>query len=462
MAHLHNTITIGCCITVASWLLCGDAIADFPQVERLPSTEQTFGKLDARDWRGEVPEESLDDAWHAALATDQRVAASRYNVASASSTAAAAEAERFPSLKLGGEFYALSAQPTFSAQLPAPLSSVELPFMNSSGVGFQAMVNQPLYTFGRISHGINAADEGVNAYQAEFGRTVLDVKMNVAEIYVVVLRTKRIIEVVDSKVVSLDAHARDVGNFFDKGLVPRNDLLSAQVALANARQEALQVHNTLQVANASYNRALGRSLDAPVNLIELRAGDFPNDVDELTQRALQSRPELAAIAAQARSLREQAASLRAKRAPQVGLQGGYVSMTNDYVEPNGIGVIGVGVEWTPIDSGRISHQAAALMEKAEASVRLCRDAQSMIALEVRQKWLDLQTAIHRVEAVRQATTQAEENLRVARDRYQHQVGTNTEVLDAESLRLQAYTNFYNSSYEAMLADLRLRRAIGSL
>jgi outer membrane protein TolC len=418
--------------------------------------------LEASDSRGELPEESLDDAWRVALATDQRVAASRWNVTSASSTAAAAEAERFPSLKLSSEFYALSEQPSFVAQLSASLPSVELPFMNSSGIGFQAMVNQPLYTFGRISHGINAADEGVKAYRAEFGRTILDVKMNVAEIYVVVLRTKRIIEVVDGKVVSLDAHARDVANFFDKGLVPRNDLLAAQVALANARQEALQVHNMLQVANAAYNRALGRSLDAPVKLIELQAGDFPNDVDELTERALQCRPELAAISAQARSLREQAASLRAKRSPQVGLQGGYLSMTNDYVDPNGIGVIGLGVEWTPIDSGRTNHQAAALMEKAEASVRLCRDAQSMIALEVRQKWLDLQTAIHRVEAVRQATTQAEENLRVARDRYQHQVGTNTEVLDAESLRLQAYTNFYNSSYEAMLADLRLRRAIGSL
>jgi outer membrane protein TolC len=56
----------------------------------------------------------------------------------------------------------------------------------------------------------------------------------------------------------------------------------------------------------------------------------------------------------------------------------------------------------------------------------------------------------------------EENLRVARDRYQHQVGTNTEVLDAETLRLQAYTNFYNSTYEALLADLPLRQAIGSL
>jgi len=42
------------------------------------------------------------------------------------------------------------------------------------------------------------------------------------------------------------------------------------------------------------------------------------------------------------------------------------------------------------------------------------------------------------------------------------VGTNTEVLDAETLRLQAYVNFYNSSYDALLADLRLRRAIGNL
>jgi outer membrane protein TolC len=445
-------------VTLAN-LVAGSVLADPPQAERLPrvAVEQQ-ADIAATGY----PAETLEDAWHTALSTDQRIAASRWNISSASSTAAAAEAERFPSLKLASEFYALTDQPKITAQLPSPLPTVELPFLNSSGVGFQALVNQPIYTFGRISHGIYAADEGVKAYQAEMGRTVLDVKMNVAEIYIVVLRTRRIMDVVDSKVVSLDAHARDVASFFDKGLVPRNDLLAAQVALANARQEAIQVHNMLQEANAAYNRALGRSLDAPVSLAEVQAGEFPEDVEALTQQAMQYRPEIAALSAQGRSLQEQAASLRAKLAPQVAAGGGYVSLQNDYVEPNGIGVVGVGVEWTPVDSGRIKHQAQALMAKAEASNRSCRDAQSMIALEVRQKWLDLQTAIHRIEAIRQATTQAEENLRVARDRYQHQVGTNTEVLDAETLRLQAFTNFYNSSYEALLAELRLRRAIGCL
>jgi outer membrane protein len=462
MGYLRIAVETLCYLAVISCQFCENASADPEQTKRLPRTSNAPAPAEASNLGTESPAESLEDAWRAALTTDQRIAASRWNVTSAASTAAAARAEQFPSLKMASEYYALSDQPSFVAKLPAPLPTLDMPFLNSNGVAFQALATQPLYTFGRISHGISAADEGVKAYQADSNRTVLDVKINVAEVYVIVLRTKRIVDVVDSKVASLDAHARDVADFFDKGMVPRNDLLAAQVALANAHQEALQVHNMLQVANATYNRALGRSLDSPVNLAEAKAGDFPDNVDELTQKALQSRPELAAILAQARSLREQAASVRAKRAPQVGLQGGFLYLENEFVDPNGIGVVGLGVEWTPMDSGRTNHQASALMEKAEASIRLCRDAQSMIALEVRQKWLDLQTAIHRVEAVRQSTTQAEENLRVARDRYQHQVGTNTEVLDAETLRLQAYTNFYNSSYEALLADLRLRRAIGSL
>jgi outer membrane protein TolC len=112
--------------------------------------------------------------------------------------------------------------------------------------------------------------------------------------------------------------------------------------------------------------------------------------------------------------------------------------------------------------GRARNAANALCEKAEAVIRMRRDAESMIALEVRQRWLELETARQRLQVARQANAQADENLRVARDRYQHQVGTNTEVLDAESLRVQAYTNLFDSSYQAVLAGLRLRRAVGTL
>ena len=323
-------------------------------------------------------------------------------------------------------------------------------------------MTQPLYTSGRISNGINAAAANVVANRADHGRTVLDVKMNVAEIYVKVLLATRIVDVAESRAVSLSGHDKDVSAMYEKGVVSKNDLLSSQVALADAQQKAMDARADLQVVQSAYNRALGRDLAQPVSLAELRDQEAPPPLGELTQAALSQRPELTSLSAQARALQDQAASVRGKSGPQVAVTGGYLYQQDDYIQPNGITGVMLNVEWNAIDFGRVKNQARELDEKSQALIRLRRDAESMICLEVRQKWIDLQTARERVLVARKTTAQADENLRVARDRYQHQAGTNTEVLDAETLRVQAYTNLYSSTYQAALAALRLQRAVGNL
>jgi outer membrane protein len=406
--------------------------------------------------------ETLDDAFRTALACDQRVEAGQWNVSSAESTWAAARAQGMPSLTLGADYYALSDQPAMQVNL-APLPIVaQQPFMNRDSAGFQGVVTQPIYTSGRVSAGIDAAHSSVHVSQADLCRTLLDVKMNVAESFVAVLRATRLVEVAQSKVASLSGHRSDVGSLFEKGLVSKNDFLSAEVALANAQQQALDANNRLEMARASYNRALGRSLTNPVQLTELQDDGARVDYEQLTAQAIRQRPELVALAAQARALQQQAASERAKNGPQVQIQGGYLYQEDRYVNPNGVAGVLLGVQWNALDMGRVRNEANALSQKAEAVTRMRRDGESMIALEVRQRWLELETARQRVRVARQATAQADENLRVARDRYQHQVGTNTEVLDAETLRVQAFTNLFDSSYQAVLAGLRLRRAVGIL
>ncbi len=440
-------------------LLCGEAhVAADPSM--LAVAPRPGDPVDAYTLEG--PFETLETAWDIALANDQRIASMRLGVAAAQSGCLAAQAEALPSLTLGADYIALSEQPAMKLpQSGLPLPG-QLPFMDRESGGVSAVVTQPLYTFGRISSGVGAAAAGVRVNEAELSRVYLDVKMQVAEAYVAVLRAQRIVGVAESKATSLVSHTRDVSNMFDKGMVSKNDQLAAQVSLADAQQQWLQAQNGLAMAQAAYNRALSRPLPTPVRLGELPETPIVDDVDNLTQTALQSRPELAALHAQARALSEQAASTRAKNAPQIGLAGGYLYQENSYVEPNGIAGLALLAQWNVIDMGRASNQADALCHRAQATMRLCRDAESMIALEVRQRWLELQTARQRVVVAQQATTQADENLRVARDRYQHQAGTNTEVLDAETLRVQAHTNFFNSGYEAALAALRLRRAIGQL
>ena len=407
------------------------------------------------------PQETLEDAWRMALATDQRLEASQWNLSSATRSVEAAQAEMYPSATLGADYLVISQELAFKLPPSAVLPS-RLPFFQQASGGFHALVTQPLYTSGRISNGINAAEAGVAANQADVQRTQLDVKMNVAEIYISVLRAIRLVEVANNKVTSLAAHAQDVEALHNKGVVAKTDLLAARVALADAQQQLLQARNGLEITRAMYNRALGRPLTEPVNVANLRDEDGTGDVEQLTRQAIQCRPEVAQLSAQACELRAQAASTEAKKGPQVAVMGGYLYQQDRYIDPNGVAGVGVGVEWNVFDAGRVCNQSAALFQKAEAVIRMRMDLESRIALEVRQKWLDLQTARERINVARQATVQAEENLRTVRDRYRQQIGTNTEVLDADTLLVQAYSNFYNSSYEAVLARMRLCRAVGTL
>ncbi len=407
--------------------------------------------------------ETLEQAWDAALQVDQQLKARRREVSSAEHSLRASRAERWPTLGVDSSYTVRSDEPAFRFRFPAmSVPDGTFPFAESDSFAFGANVNLPLYTGGRIRHGIDAADADLasSVFQRDVARA--DLKMAVAAAYVSVLRAQRDLAVTQSTVRSLDSHVHDVEKRFQCEQVPRNDLLAARVALSNARHNALRSANAFDLSRATYNRQLGRPLAAPVSLAE-RAPALPNaDLDALSARAVGNRPEIALLASRAEGLRHQAAAVRATSLPQVEMRGEYSYEENRYREPEGIAAAGVGVRWTLFDAGRDRQRATALSHKAEAVLHQKADLESAVRLEVRRAWLDVQEARARVEVAREAVVQADENLRVARRQYSLGVGTNTEVLDAETLRTQSYRNFYASTYELVLAGLALRRSTGDL
>lgn len=402
------------------------------------------------------PPETLDDAWRVALQNDDRIKAGGWNVSAAEQARAAACAEGCPSVSVGANLIATSDP------IAVIIPTGDVPLFDSRSVGFHAVVTQPIYTAGKIDSQVAAAGAEASASRAEVDRTRLDVKMTVAELYVAALRGKRIVEVARSKVASLKAHAQDVENRFQVDKASRNEVLAVQVALADAQQQELRAVNSLEMTKAAYNRALGRNMTDAVNIAELQDNGEPAPVDDLVRAAWQHRPEIRELSDRAAALRDQAAAACSENSPQVSLRGGYLYQSDRFVEPNGVAGVALTAQWNLFDSGRAAHQATALSQRAEAALRLRRDAETSIALEIRQRWLEYQTAKRQIAFARIAITQADENLRVVRDRYVQQLGNNTEVLDAETMRAQAYMNWYNSVYEAALVRLRLRRAVGVL
>jgi len=412
--------------------------------------------------------ESLQDAWAIALNVDPALEASRWQSSAAQRGLYAARAERLPTVSARASYSVFDNPLTFNAPVPAVPGILPAPVIASVTVNQREFflggirATQPLYTFGRISRAIDAAGAEVNAAVANEQRTELDIKLQVATAYVGVLQAHRLVVVANGGVTSLEEHARDVKNQVDQGVGIRANLLAVQVALANARQLQLQMQNVQTVAKAAYNRTLQRPLDNPVEINDLSQPTQQYELEPATQQALSQRPEIDFLSSKVRALRSLAASVHAAGRPQIVLDGGLSFIENKFLDNEAFNNIAVIAEWNFWDSGRKRNRAAQLEQSAEALLRQRSNVESLISLQVKQAWHNLDSKQKQVGVIQKALESADENLRVSRNRYQQGVGTNTEVLDGQTLRTQAYSTYYRSLYDSVLAEMQLLRAIGAL
>ena len=407
-----------------------------------------------------VAAETLEQAWEIALRADHRLDAAREDSAAAAESLRAAQAARLPRVAVQAGYSMLDTEPAARANLgPAPL---QFPVAEKNSLSWQAMATLPLYTSGRIRAGIEAAGAALRASQTREAGEMLALKLRVAEAYVNVLRARRAVAVAGSHVGSLESHAQDAANLHDQGMVPRNDLLAAQVALADARQGAIKANNALDLARSAYNRLLGRPLEQAVVLADLQPDAIADPLPQLTRRALDQRPELRVLQERIQALQRQAAAIRAESGPQLALSGGYGYQQNRYQVHEGQWRVELGMQWQLIDGGLTRHRASAAGRQAAALQAQYDDLRSLVELEVRQQWLAVGETRQRIGVTEQAVAQAEENLRVNRERYENGLATNSEVLDAETLRTLSESNHANAIYDAVVAALRLKRAVGEL
>lgn len=407
--------------------------------------------------------ENLTQALDLAVTADLKLSASQRQVDAAASTAQAARALALPRVSAEALYTRLSDQPAMNLDLSKfGLPATVLPLADQEFGAYRIGATLPLYTGGRISHSIDAADQGLAAARQDAARLAQDVRLNAAQAYANVLRALRLLTVAESNVQTLQNHERDVTNIHDQGLVALNDVLGVRVALANAQQDRVRVENALELARAAYNQQLGRDLDHVVELDEVGAIDSAESLAAVTDRALEQRTELKALEHQAMALQSQADAARGAARPQVALSVGYNHLDNSYLAREGVWSAMLGLQWSLFDGGLARYQAAALDAKSAAATDMRSDARTLIALQVRNAWLAVRESRSRIPTAQVAVALADENLRVARDRYQSGVGTNTEVIDAQTMRMLSQSNHFGAIYDYVVAVMRLRRSAGEL
>jgi outer membrane protein TolC len=83
-----------------------------------------------------------------------------------------------------------------------------------------------------------------------------------------------------------------------------------------------------------------------------------------------------------------------------------------------------------------------------------------IKMEVTNAELDLRSSISRLEVARRQTAESEEDYRIAVRRYEEQVGTNLEMLDARLALTKSRTEAVDAYYDILIAEANLRCSMG--
>ena len=122
--------------------------------------------------------------------------------------------------------------------------------------------------------------------------------------------------------------------------------------------------------------------------------------------------------------------------------------------------LGVNVTFTLWNGGRTAAQVAEARLQADAMRERLAEADTQIALEVRQRQLDLDSARSQVETAGAAVASSTEARRVVAERFGAGVATSTDLLDAQVDQLQAELERTRALANVKLAEARLARALG--
>lgn len=376
-----------------------------------------------------------------------------------------AQAALKPSLAAHYQYFRLEDNPYAIFRTDLGVQQVDLGHRGT--YTWDVTLTQPLFTGYALSTKKKIASLDVAVSQVQKEMAVQDVIKHVKMAYFRVLLAQRFLDVAQEEVQQLTAHLEDARRFYNQGLIPYNDVLKSQVALAQAQQMRVRRHKDLEIASADLNRLLGRDLTQPVRLQDVPVFSGKDQVlDDLSAEAVKSRPELNILRLEVEKAKEAVRLAASDLYPKVVAVGSYertgkdpLGEENDYRNPD-TAAVGVRLDWSVFEWGRTQAQVRRQRAALKAVRERLADIENSVRLEVKAALGDVQVAEENIQTARKALEQATENLRMTRLQYQQQVTTVTEVLDARTYLTQAEANYYAAHYGRHIAQAELERAVG--
>lgn len=321
----------------------------------------------------------------------------------------------------------------------------------------------PIYTGGKAEAAIDAARYSREGYSAALEAERQTAKLTAATNYFTLIQARNKVDIAEQSVKDYDGHLTNVNQQYNVGIVAKSDVLASQTSLANAQTSLVEAKNAADLAEATLNNSIGLPVNTSVETADSSLGYTPYNVSlqEAQAYAMLHRAELVQNTMAVKSYEEQIKSAKAGYLPTLSATAKQAWSGSDWGgTDNDNWTIGAAVSWSLWDGGATSEGikvAEANLEKAKEANYQAMDS---INLAVRKAYLNMKSAEQTIQSTKVAVEQGQENFRIASLRYRAGVGTNLDVLDAETELETARNNYVDALFNYNIAVASLETAMG--
>ncbi len=358
---------------------------------------------------------------------------------------------------------------TLLTQRQFTAANFALPFLNVpppiDNFRTQFSASMPLYDFGRTSRMVKGARLRSQGTHDIADQTRQGVVFDVVNAYLNELLAHQRVRVARASVKMTQADLARAQARVQQGLAVESDVLSAQAQLAQAKEDLIQAENSVAIGQASLNVAMGVPEDTPTKTSgKLSEVQIPvGSITSLQGTALKERPDYKAAEVQAEDAQNSVGLAKRQFLPRIDMMGSWEEDNQTFATRGGNNwVAGATLTFNIFNGGAQRAQLAesrAYLLRADA---MRSRMESVVRLQVREAYLNLNAARQRVEVSKDSAAQADESLRILRNRYDAGLATIMDVLRAETMRTSAENNHLNAIYDYRLAFAALELATGEL
>lgn len=355
--------------------------------------------------------------------------------------------------------------PKKAANMPNTLSFAFQPKWTTNG---QAELNQMLFD-PSIMVALQARKQLEQLAEKNIQLTEQEVRVAVAKAYYNIMIAEKRKELLDQNIARIDQLHRETRVIYENGLAEKLDVDRISITLTNLKTEQTRVKQLVDLTYMALKFQMGMQLDQNIAL-EDTLTEAVIDKELLSHDLeLERRKEYQLLELQKTLNSYDLKRYKLGGLPTLVLFGNYgytlYNMENlfnpeDKWQKSAL----IGTKLTvPLFDGMQRRnkmlQAKYTLQKSENDLENLKLA---LQLEKENARITLQSNISALENQRSNMKLAEEVFNVAKVKYKEGVGSNLEVMNAESALKEAQTNYFSALYDAITSRIDLQKALGEL